>query len=118
MSKILGMLTDIEILTLVEPMISNMMDGSTEINHAKHTRDFTERMRCIVTPEHLRYVCEDYQARWGVFEQREFVAMFRRTDSIAIIWRQFTTLSTDERVAEAVFTMEAGRIMIDHAMVY
>jgi hypothetical protein len=42
--------------------MSIMMEGSTEINHVKHTRDSKERMRCIVTPEHVRWVCEDYKA--------------------------------------------------------
>ena len=118
MSQIFDTLTDVEILTLIESLMSNMMEGSTEINHAKHTRDFTARMRCIVTPDHLRWVCEDYQSKWGFFGRREFVALFRRTDSVAIIWRQFCSRSSDERVAEAVFTMEDGHIMIDHAMVY
>ena len=96
----------------------NMMEGSTEINHAKHTRDFTERMRRIVTPEHLRWVCEDYQAKWGFFERSEFVVLFRRSDSVAVIWRQFCSRSADERVAEAVFVAEGDRILIDHAMVF
>lgn len=50
MNKILGTVKEIVILSLVEPLITNMMDRSTEINHAKHARDFTERMRCIVAP--------------------------------------------------------------------
>lgn len=111
-------LTDEEILDLVEPIMNNMMEGSTEIDHSKHTRDFTDRMLSIVTPEHLRYVCENYQARWGLFGGREFVALFRRSDSIAIVWRQFCERSTDERVAEAVFVRSGERILIDHAMVF
>lgn len=111
-------LKDDEILRLVSPIMDNMMDGSTEINHSKHTRDFTERMRAIVTPHHLRWVCEDYQAKWGFFERREFVALFRRSDSIAVVWRQFCSGSEDQRVAEAVFVSDGERILIDHAMVY
>ena len=43
-----------EILRIVEPIMDNCLNGSNEDNHAKHTRDFTERMRKIVTPENLR----------------------------------------------------------------
>ena len=111
-------LTDEEILELVDPIMSNMMEGSAEINHAKHTRDFTQRMLCIVTPEHLRWVCDAYQAKWGVFGRREFVALFRRTDSVAVIWRQYCSLNPDVRVAEAVFVSDGDRILIDHAMVF
>ncbi len=118
MATLFDHLTDDEILELVEPIMSNMMEGSTEINHAKHARDFTERMLCIVTPEHLRWVCDDYQARWGFFGRREFAALFRRSDSVAVIWRQYCSRSSDVRVAEAVFVSEGGRILIDHAMVF
>lgn len=110
-------LTDEQILKLVEPIMNNMMEGSTEIDHAKHTRDFTERMRCIVTPKHLSLVCHEYQAKWGFFRDRQFVALFRRSDSVAVIWRQFCSQSPDVRVAEAVFVSDGKRILIDHAMV-
>ena len=33
-----------EILRIVEPIMDNCLNGSNEDNHAKHTRDFTERM--------------------------------------------------------------------------
>ena len=118
MATLFEHLTDDEILELVEPIMTNMMAGSTEINHAKHCRDFTERMLCIVTPEHLRWVCAEYQAKWGYFGHREFVALFRRSDSVAVIWRQHCSRTSDVRVAEAVFVSEGGRIMIDHAMVF
>ena len=36
-----------EILGIVEPIMDNCLNGSNEDNHAKHTRDFTERMRKI-----------------------------------------------------------------------
>ncbi len=85
MAALFENLTDDEILKLEEPIMSNMVEGSTEINHAKHTRDFTQRMLCIVTPDHLRRVCENYQAKLGFFERREFVALFRRSDSVAVI---------------------------------
>ena len=55
------------------------MEGSTEINHEKHTRDFTDRMKRIVTKEYLEKVCKRYQAEWGYFGKREFVAVFSPT---------------------------------------
>ena len=38
-------LSDSEILAAVEPIMDNLMQGSTEIDHARHTRDFTDRMK-------------------------------------------------------------------------
>ena len=42
-----------EILDLVEPIMDNCLEGSNEDDHAKHVRDFTERLKNIVTPENL-----------------------------------------------------------------
>ncbi len=42
-------MTDKEILNIVEPIMDNLMDASTEINHKKHTRDFSDRLKAIVT---------------------------------------------------------------------
>jgi hypothetical protein len=44
-------MTDDEILGEITSIMDNMMEGSTEINHAKHTQNFTERMKAIVTPD-------------------------------------------------------------------
>ena len=43
-----------QILNIVEPIMDNCLDGSNEGNHEKHTRDFTDRMKSIVTPEELQ----------------------------------------------------------------
>lgn len=110
--------SDEDILAVANPIMDNLMEGSTEINHAKHTRDFTERLKAIVTPEHLMQVCKRYQAEWGYFSRREFVAVFRRPSSVAIVWRQWCTKQEGEFVAEMVFVQQGSRYLVDHAMVY
>ena len=49
-----------EIMRVTTPIMDNLMQGSTEISHEKHTRDFTARMKGIVTKEHLEKVCNRY----------------------------------------------------------
>ena len=43
-----------KILCIVEPIMDNCLNGSNEGDHAKHVKDFTERMKSIVTPENLK----------------------------------------------------------------
>ena len=45
---------DAEILVIVEPLMDNCLAGSTERDHAKHVRDFTDRLWAIFTPETWR----------------------------------------------------------------
>ncbi|MCA9421001.1 MAG: hypothetical protein KC592_08285 [Nitrospira sp.] len=66
------------LLAIATPIMNNLMEGSTEVDHAKHTRDFTERLKSIVTKERLEKVCRHYQAEWEYFSSRELIAVFRR----------------------------------------
>ena len=110
--------SDKEILKIANPIMDNLMEGSTVINHEKHTRDFTDRLKSIVTKEHLEKVCRRYQSEWGFFTKREFVAVFRRPSSIAIVWKQWCDKQDGEFVAEMVLVEKDSRYLVDHAMVF
>jgi hypothetical protein len=110
--------SDSDVLAIANPIMDNLMAGSTEIDHAKHTRDFTDRMKAIVSEAYLQEVCKRYQAEWGYFGGREFVAMFRRPESVAVIWKQQCTQQAGEFVAELVLIEQNGQYLVDHAMVF
>lgn len=110
--------TDSEILTVIEPLIDSMLDGSTKRDHKQHVADFTDRLKVIVTKDNLAQQCADYQAHIGFFKSREFVALFRRQHSVAATWRLFFTKSDDEFVLEAVFVEKEGVLQIDHCMIF
>ena len=114
----LAKLSDQAIREIVEPIMDNLIQGSTEINHAKHTRDFTDRLKTIVSETYLDCVCCDYQSRWGFFTHRECVAIFRRPESIAVVWKQWCSQMPGELVAELVLVEHHGRYQVDHVMVY
>ena len=65
MYVIFEQLTDQEILALLEPIISDMMDGSPERKHDTHRRDFTGRLLRLVTPENLSGIYEHCKEQWG-----------------------------------------------------
>ena len=111
-------LSDAEILAVANPIMDNLMQASTEIDHAKHTRDFTERLKAIVTRERLEEICARYQPDWGYFSDREPVAVFRRPDSVAVVWKQYCTRAEGEFVAEMVLVEQDGRHLVDHVVVF
>lgn len=84
----------------------------------RHIRDFTDRMKKIVTKEYLQKVCEQYQDEKGFFAERKPVAVFKRPDSAAIVWRQSFTKAKGEFVAEMVLVNQNGKYLVDHAMVF
>jgi hypothetical protein len=111
-------MSDEEILHIANPIMDNLMDASTAIDHERHIRDFSERMKRLVTKEYLQKVCEKYQREKGYFSRREPVAVFKRPGAVAIIWKQWFTKAPGEFVAEMLLVEKDGTFLVDHAMVF
>ena len=110
--------SDTEILAIVRPIMDNLMDASTAVDYDRHVRDFTERAKRMLSRERLQSVCAEYQSTKGHFAQRDVVAIFRRPNSIAVIWRQAFTRQAGEFVAEMVLVQDGDRYLVDHVMVF
>lgn len=110
--------TDDVILQILNPIMDNLMDASTEIDYEKFIIDFSKRMKSLTSEKSLNDICKDYQCKKGFFTHREFVSLFKREDSIAVIWKQNFSKVKGDFVAEAVFIEEDGKIVIDHAFVF
>lgn len=77
-----------QLWAIADPIMDNLMDASTQIDHARHVRDFTGRLKAIVTPDYLARICQQYQAEKGYFTTRTLIAIFRRPNSVALVWKQ------------------------------
>lgn len=111
-------MSDQQLWDIANPIMDNLMDASTQLDHAKHVRNFTERLKAIVTPEYFQRICQQYQAEKGYFSSRMPVAVFRRPDSVAIVWKQSFTKAPGEFVAEMVLVCRDDRYWVDHVMVF
>jgi hypothetical protein len=112
-------LTDEALLEELTPIMDNLMEASRDMDFARHTRDFSPRLKSFFTPSHLIEACTKYQQEKGFFTgKRKLVALFRRPDSIAVIWVQHFTKVAGDYVAEAVFIASNGRWLVDHVMVF
>ena len=109
--------SDEQILEVVTPIMDNLMEASTEINHAKHVRDFTERAKGVVTKEHLQKVCEQYQREKGFFAKREFVTIFRRPESLIVVWKQWFSKQPGEFLAELILVQQDERYLVEHVRI-
>jgi hypothetical protein len=110
--------TDTEILAVANPIMDNLMAGSDAIDFGQHTRDFTDRAKEKLTPELLECVCRASQSARGSFGSRDPVAVFRRPESVAVVWRQRFTSTPGDYVAEMVLVQQHGRYLVDHVMVF
>ncbi|HEV8692627.1 MAG TPA: hypothetical protein VGQ93_00345 [Lysobacter sp.] len=110
--------SDAEILSVANPIMDNLMGASTAVDHEGHIRDFTDRAKGVLPKELFRAICDDYQSTKGFFSRREVVAVFRRPESVAIVWKQWFTKHPGEFVAELVLVRKDGRHLVDHVMVF
>ena len=106
-----------EISEIANKFMDNLMDASTEINHERHIQDFTDRLKNIVTKEHLHSVCERYQNEKGFFSDRELLSILRRPESAIITWKQKFTKASGEYLAEMVLVHKDGKFLVDHTWV-
>ena len=111
-------MTENEIWDIANPIMDNLMQASTDIDHERHVRDFTDRAKAIVTREHLENVCKKYQSEKGIWLHREPLAVLRRPDSAAVIWKQYCSKAKGEYVAEIVLLYKSNLYLVDHAMVF
>lgn len=110
--------TDQDILDVVDPIMDNLMDASAAMDYERHVRDFTDRAKGALSPEAFECICSEYQRVKGFFAKREFVAVFRRPESVAVVWRQHFTKAVGEFVAELVLVQRNGKYLVDHVMVF
>ena len=110
--------SDTEILSIANALMDNLMDASTHVDYERHVRDFSDRLKAQLTKERLESICQEYQSSKGFFADREFVRLFRRPDSVAIVWKQSFTLQAGEFVAEMVLVEDGNKYLVDHVMVF
>ena len=110
--------SDAAILAVADPIMDNLMEASTDIDYERHTRDFTERAKSVLSRPAFQSICKQYQSTKGFFAERAFVAAFRRPDSVAVVWRQTFTAMPGEYVAEMVLVQRGGKFLVDHVMIF
>ena len=99
-----------EVSDIANPIMDNLMNASAQIDHEKHVQDFTDRLKSIVTKEHL-------QKEKGVFSERSLLFILRRPDSAIITWKQTFTKADGEYLAEMVLVNKKGKFLVDHTWV-
>jgi len=110
-------LSDGEIMELVTPIMDNLMDGSTEIDHAKHVQDFSDNMKSIVTKDELKKQCKSYQETLGFFTKRELVGIFKKKGDVRVFWKQWYSKSDDEFLAFVHIVQRKRKLEVVNASV-
>ncbi len=110
-------MSESEILAIANPIMGNLMQASTEIDHERHVKDFTDQLKAIVTKENLEAQCKDYQSKLGYFAEREFVAVFRKETDAAIFRKQRYTKSNGEHIAFLRIISANGKVLVQNVSV-
>ncbi|NBQ68719.1 MAG: hypothetical protein EBU46_07775 [Nitrosomonadaceae bacterium] len=107
-----------QLWAIANPIMDNLMNASTQLDHARHVRNFTGRLKAIVTPNYFQCICQQYQTEKGYFTTRTPIVILRRLDSAVLVWKQSFTKAPGEFVVEMVLVYRDGRYLVDHVMVF
>ena len=110
-------MTDEQIMAIVSPIMDNLMQASTERDHARHIRDFSDNMKAIVTKENFDQQCREYQERLGVFTDRVLVGIFKKKTDVRVFWKQWYSKSDDEYLAFIHVIKRNGKLEVVNASV-
>lgn len=106
-----------EILDMINPIMDNLMQASTDIDHEKHVKDFSKRMKEIVTKENLEKQCQEYQEKLGYFSNRELIGIVRKNSDVRVFWKQWYTKSKNEFLAFIHIVEINGKLEVVNASV-
>ena len=118
MLKTFDSLSDETLLEIANQMMNDLMDASTHMDYERHIQHFSRRAKSILDETQFKVVCGVYQEKMGTFTDREFIGLFRRPDSIAVIWKQHYSKVAGDYVAEMVMIIEDNQYRVDHAFVF
>lgn len=110
-------MSESEILEIANPIMDNLMQASTDIDHERHVKDFTDNLKAIVTKENLEAQCKEYQSKLGNFAEREFAAVFRKETDAVVFWKQKYTKSNGEHIAFLRLISANGKILVQNVSV-
>ncbi len=111
-------LSDEEILAIAEPLMQNIIAGTTEVNYEKHTRDFTEDLKGYVTKEAFEEQVALLQNKLGHFSEKKFVDIFRKKEKVSILWKQTLSKTEDEFMNELTLIEQDGRYRVANTFIY
>ena len=109
--------SDDEIINVATPIMDNLMEGSTEINHEKHILNHTERAKKAIPNEELERQCKKYQSEFGLFADRKIMGVTRHNDYVNIVWKQQMTKSPDEFLAILSLVQDGDKYLVDRCWV-
>lgn len=118
MVKAFAELSDQEALKIANQMMDALMQASTDKHYQKHIQHFSKRAQSMLDETQFEVVCDVYQKKYGFFTTRKFIHLFRRPDSIAVVWQQHYSKVEGAYVAEMVMIIEDGQYKVDHAFVF
>ena len=110
--------TDAEILEIAGALLDDVNGGAETGDFGRHVKDFTPRLMEMVDEEGFRRMAAEMLNENGKATSRFAAGVFRRSDSILVIWGQSHEKNADTlAVTMALIEDVEGRVMIDHLQI-
>lgn len=109
---------DAEILKIAEPMMDDIMLGTSRRDYALHSKHFSVNLKSRLGPDDFLQACDQRESDWGSPGQRELVSIFRKDKSFTLIWDQRYNKTQGQIVALTTVALKGGRYFVDHFVLH
>jgi len=106
-------LDDQAILTVIEPMMDDVMSGVANRDYAHHCAHFSVDLKSSITSDTFLAQCDRWEKLWGRPSQREKVTIFRKEKSFTVLWHQQFDKTEDQVLAVTTVAIKGGRYFVD-----
>jgi len=106
-------LDDQAVLTVIEPMMDDVMSGVANRDYAHHSANFSVDLKSRITADFFLAQCDQWEKQWGRPGQREKVTIFRKEKSFTMVWHQHFDKTEDQVLAVTTVAVKGGRYFVD-----
>ena len=109
--------TDEEIITLIEPLLQNLLDGANALDYEKFTRDFSHGMKTVMPHDLFMEQTIGLQHVRGKCVSRNPLGVLRKNKTALIIWSARYEKTDDDMLIQLKLVYENDKLVISSALI-
>lgn len=109
--------SDEEIIALAEPLLQNMLDGASELNYDKFSRDFSHGMKSVIPEDLFLEQTIGFNQVRGQCVSRKILGVLRKNRTVFILWSARYDKNNDDMLIQLKLAYEHDRLAITGAAI-
>nr|WP_320193118.1 hypothetical protein [uncultured Desulfobacter sp.] len=107
-----------EILTIAEPIMTNIIEGSNENDYEKFSKEFSSIMlKAVPKEEFERQLAESREEIGNIKNERKFLSCIYRDSGVTVLWKGYYEMKKGEVLVQLTLNEEDGKVKVFGAFI-